>query len=133
MEWFKLFSSMKIIWSWYASVLTKILIFTTYMAQKPWTSFLLDLNHFSIVLNSYEDIESTNHFLTQYLLFLKERQILINKICDIDSSLINQNENSLCYTLLFYRDTMHDNIRHIFNSTIKYILSTDRLNIPLFE
>ena len=48
-----------------------------------------------------KDIESTNHFLLQYSLFLNERQVLMNKTSDIDSSLIDQNENSLCYTFRF--------------------------------
>ena len=50
-----------------------------------------------------KDIESTNHFLLKCSLFLKERQVLMNKICDIDSSLIDQNENSLCYTLFLVK------------------------------
>ena len=39
-----------------------------------------------------KDIESTNNFLLQCSLFFKERQVLMNKIRDIDSSLIDQNE-----------------------------------------
>ena len=38
-----------------------------------------------------KDIESTNHFLLQCSLFLNERHVLMNKIRDIDSSLIDQN------------------------------------------
>ena len=53
-----------------------------------------------------KDIESTNHFLLQYSLFLNERQVLMNKIRNIDSSLIDQNKNSLCYTLLFGAENM---------------------------
>ena len=34
-----------------------------------------------------KDIESTNHFLLQCSLFPEERQVLMNKIRDIDSSL----------------------------------------------
>ena len=50
-----------------------------------------------------KDIESANHFLLKCSLFLKERQVLMNKICDIDSSLIDQNENYLCYTLFLVK------------------------------
>ena len=58
----------------------------------------------------------------------------MNKICDIDSSLIDQNENSLCYTLLFGKEIMNDNEKsHILNTTIDYILSTERFNVPLFK
>ena len=58
----------------------------------------------------------------------------MNKIRDIGSSLIDQNENSLCYTLLFGKENMNDgeNTR-ILKATIEYILSTERFNVPLFE
>ena len=79
-------------------------------------------------------IESTNHFFLQCSLFLKERHVLIHKIRDIDSSLIDQNENSLCYTLLFDKENMNDSDNvHILNATMEYILSTERFNVPLFE
>ena len=81
-----------------------------------------------------KDIESANHFLLQCSLFLNERQVPMNKIRDIDSSLINQNENSLCYTLLFGKENMNDSENtHILKATIEYILSTERFNVPLFE
>ena len=53
-------------------------------------------------------IESTNHFLLQYSLFLKEGHVLTNKIRGIDSSFIDQNENSLCYTLVFGKENMNN-------------------------
>ena len=81
-----------------------------------------------------KDIESTNHFLLQCSLFLNERQVLMNKICDIDSSLIDQNENSFCYTLLFGKENMNDSENtHILKAKIEYILSNERFNVPLFE
>ena len=81
-----------------------------------------------------KDIESTNHFLLQCSLFLNERLVLMNKICDIDSPLIDQNENSLCYTLLLGKQDMNDSeSTHILEATIEYILSTERFNFPLFE
>ena len=45
-----------------------------------------------------KDIKSTNHFLLQFSLFLKERQVFMNKIRDIGDSLIDKNENSLLYS-----------------------------------
>ena len=81
-----------------------------------------------------KDIKSTNHFLLQCSLFLKERQVLMNKIRDIDSSLIDQSENSFCYTLLFGKENINDSENaHILNATIEYILATERCNVPLFE
>ena len=55
-----------------------------------------------------KDIETRNYFLLQCSLFLNERQVLMNKIPDIDSSLIDQNENSLSYTFLFGKKNMND-------------------------
>ena len=61
-----------------------------------------------------KDIESTNHFLLQCSLFSKERQVLMNKFHDIDSSLTNQNEISLFYTLLFGKENINDSETLIF-------------------
>ena len=49
-----------------------------------------------------KDIESKNHFLLECFLLLKERKVLMNKIRDICSSLTNENEISVFYTLLFW-------------------------------
>ena len=58
----------------------------------------------------------------------------MNKICDIDSSLIDQNENSLCYTLLFGKENMNDSENtNVLKETIEHILSSERFNVPLFE
>ena len=58
----------------------------------------------------------------------------MNKTRDIDSSPIDQNENSHCYTLLFGKENMNDSENiHIFKATIDYILSTERFKVPLFE
>ena len=77
-----------------------------------------------------DDSEYTNLFLLQCFLFLKERQVLMNKIRDIESSVIDKNENSLCYAL-FGKESMNigENI-HILNATIEYLLSTE-INVPL--
>ena len=58
----------------------------------------------------------------------------MNKTRDINSSFIDQNENSLCYTLLFGKENMNDSENtHNRKATIEYILSTERFNFPLFE
>ena len=58
----------------------------------------------------------------------------MEKIRDIGSSLINQNENSLCHTLLFGKGNMNDSENvHIVNASIEYIFSTGRFNVFLFE
>ena len=70
-------------------------------------------------------IESTNHYLFQYSSFVKEKEVLKNKFHDIDSSFIDQNENSLRYALLFGKENMNysDNA-HILNAAIEFILTT---------
>ena len=81
-----------------------------------------------------KDIESANHFLLQCSLFLNERQVLRNKIRDIDSSLTDQNENSLCYTFLLRKENMNDSENtHVLKATIEHILSTEKFHVPLFE
>ena len=58
----------------------------------------------------------------------------MNEIRNIDSSLIDQNENSLCYRLLFGKEDMNDSKNtHTLKATIKYFLSAERFNVPLFE
>ena len=58
----------------------------------------------------------------------------MNQIRDIDSSLIDQNETYLCYTIFYGQENMNGNENaHIFNARIKYILATERFNILLFE
>ena len=53
-----------------------------------------------------KDAKSTNHFLFHCSPFLKERQVLMNKICDIYSSLIDQNKNSLFIHLYSLPETL---------------------------
>ena len=68
-----------------------------------------------------KDIKFRNRFLLQCSLFLKERQVLMNKIRGIDSSLVDQNENSLCYTLPFGKENMNDRKNaHILNAAVEH-------------
>ena len=56
----------------------------------------------------------------------------MKKIRDVDISVLDQNENYLCYTLLFGSDKLSEfkNVC-ILSGTIEYILSTERFNVPL--
>ena len=75
-------------------------------------------------------IESTN----QCSLFLKESQVLMNKIRDIDSSLTNQNEIFLFYTLPFGKENINNSENsHILNATLEYILSAEKFNVPFLN
>ena len=78
------------------------------------------------------NIESTNHFLLQCSLYLFERQTLMEKIGDVEISILDQNETYLCYTLLFGSNKLSDfKSVCIFSATIEYILSTEMFNVPL--
>ena len=56
----------------------------------------------------------------------------MEKIRDVEISILDQNENYLCYTLLFGSDKL-TNFKNIciLSATIKCILSTERFNVPL--
>ena len=46
------------------------------------------------------------------------------------SSLIDQNENALCYTLIFGKENMNDSKNtNILKETIEYTLLTERFNV----
>ena len=56
----------------------------------------------------------------------------MEKIRDVEISILDQNENYLFYTLLFGSDKLSEfkNVC-ILSATIEYILSTERFNLPL--
>ena len=57
----------------------------------------------------------------------------MNKICDIESLLNDQKKLSLLCSF-FGKDHMNDSKNaQIFNATIRYTLSTERFNFPLYE
>ena len=76
------------------------------------------------------NIESTNHFVLQGSLYLCKRQTLMKKICDVEISILDQNENCLCYTLFFGSDKLNDvkNLSRL-NATVEYIISTKRSSL----
>ena len=56
----------------------------------------------------------------------------MEKIHNIEISILDQNENYLCYNLLFGSDKLSviKNVS-ILSAIIEYILSTERFNVPL--
>ena len=56
----------------------------------------------------------------------------MEKICDVEISILDQNENFLCYTLFFGSDNLNDvkNLSRL-NATVEYIISTESFNVPL--
>ena len=58
----------------------------------------------------------------------------MEKIRDVEISILDQNTNYLCYTLLFGSDKLSDfivTIVCILSATTEYSLSTERFNVPL--
>ena len=89
------------------------------------------LKHITDCLNQIcmcgKDFESTNHFFLQCSLFVKEKQVLMNKIRD--------NAQHPYHVFFFFcKENMNDSESpHIFNETIGSILSAEMFNILLFE
>ena len=78
------------------------------------------------------DIESTSHFVLQCPTFYNEQYTLLSTLNNIDCKLLEPTELSLSQTLL-YGNTLFDKEKstHILNTTIEYILSTERFEEPL--
>ena len=81
-----------------------------------------------------KDIESTMHFFLHCRNFLIPGQTLFQKIRNIDNNLFSQSETQLTQTLLYGNQNYHPGInRLIINSTIEYIISTERFKCSLFN
>ena len=54
----------------------------------------------------------------------------MEKICDVEISILDQNENCLSYTLFFSSDKLND-VKNLFrlNATVEYIMSTKRSSL----
>ena len=80
------------------------------------------------------EIESTMHFFLHCTDFLIPRQTLLQKIRNIDDNILSQSETQLTQTLLHGNQNYHPSInRLIFNSTIEYIISTEKFKCSLFN
>ena len=81
-----------------------------------------------------KDIESTMHFFLHCTNFLIPRQLLFQKIRNIDNNILSQSETQLIQILLYGNQNYHPIInRLIINSTIEYIISTERFKCSLFN
>ena len=79
------------------------------------------------------DIESRVHFFPHCPNFTTQRQTLLNKLKRINASIMVENNNSVVRTLLFGRPDFHYSTnKEIINATITFILTTERLDCPLF-
>ena len=72
-----------------------------------------------------------NHLL-HWPVFSDERSIFLNNIRNIDSNSLSENDSLISETLLFGISSFNGTkIRSILNTTIDYILSTKRFDVPL--
>ena len=60
-----------------------------------------------------KDIESTMHFFLHLTIFLIPRQILFQKIKNIDDKILSQSETQLTHILLYCNQNYHWNINNI--------------------
>ena len=78
-------------------------------------------------------IETTIHFFLHCANFNTQRQSLFDKIASIDANILTENEDSIVNTLLFGKPNSENSFnKAMLNTTIEFILSTERFNNPLF-
>ena len=79
-----------------------------------------------------KDVETTVHYLHHCPIFSDERSIFFNNIQSIDQNVLNGSDSSISETLLFGISSINDTKnRSILNTTIDYIISTKRFDVPL--
>ena len=81
-------------------------------------------------LTSY--FETTVHYLLHCRIFSDERSIFLNNIRSIDENVLSGSDSRISETLLFGISSFNDTKNlSILNTTIDYILSTKRSDVPL--
>ena len=76
--------------------------------------------------------ETTIHFFLHYSNYSNQRKTLFEKISNIKRSLLNQNDSIIVETLLFGSTGLNDEENAcIIESTIEYIITTERFITPL--
>ena len=86
------------------------------------------------ICNCGTDVETTTHYLLHCLLFSDERLILINNIRNIDNSILYLNDSRFSEVLLFGNSSFNNSKNtFIINTTIEYIVSSKRFEVPLFD
>ena len=79
-----------------------------------------------------KDIETTVHYLLHCPIFSDERSIFLNNIRSIDENILSGSDSRISETLLFGISSFNDTKNtSILNTTIDYILSTKRFDVPL--
>ena len=79
-----------------------------------------------------QDIETSVHYLLHCPIFSDERSIFFNNIRRIDENILSDSDPKISDTLLFGNSSFNDTKNtSILNTTIDYILSTKRFDVPL--
>ena len=79
-----------------------------------------------------KDIETTVHYLLHCSIFSSERSIFFDNIRSIDENVLSGSDSRISETLLFGISSFNDTKNlSILNTTIDYILSTKRFDVPL--
>ena len=82
--------------------------------------------------NCGRHIETTIHFFLHCSNYSNQRKTLFEKISNIKRSLLNQNDSIIVETLLFGSTGLNDEENAcIIESTIEYIITTERFITPL--
>ena len=78
------------------------------------------------------DIETMIYLFLHCANFNMRRQTLFDKIATIDVNILTENEDSIVKTLLFGKPNSKNSFnKAMLNTSIEYILSTERFNNPL--
>ena len=86
------------------------------------------------ICNCGTDVETTTHYLLHCPLFSDERLILINNIRNIDNNIVNLSDSRFSEVLLFGNSSFNNSKNtFILNTTIEYIVSSKRFEVPLFD
>ena len=79
-----------------------------------------------------QGVESTKHFFLHCIFFANSRAALLQKISEIEKSILNENDDSIIESLLFGKPNFEFfKNKSIIESAIEYILSTERFDRAL--
>ena len=90
------------------------------------------LDCFNPICYCGQDIETTVHYLIHCPIFSDERSIFFNNIQSIDENVLIRSDPKISDTLLLGISSFNDTRNtSILNTTVYYILSTKRFDVPL--
>ena len=115
-----------------AKLLTRLRLGLSHLRDHKFKHSFQDL--LTPICNYRTDVETTTHYLLHCPLFSDERLILINNIWNIGSNILNLNDSRFSEVLLFGNSSFSNSKNtFIINTTIEYIVSSKRFEVPLFD